>query len=62
MFIKGQMGAVQERVAIYKQPPHSLSVHALWECTAPLSMGPLCEIPIIVVSKMSLPDIIAYYV
>ncbi|CAI9605005.1 unnamed protein product [Staurois parvus] len=34
MYIDGQTEAVQEWVAIYKRPLHSLNVHAPWEHTA----------------------------
>ncbi|CAI9545029.1 unnamed protein product [Staurois parvus] len=31
MYINGQMGAVQGRVAVYKWPPRSLLVRAPWD-------------------------------
>ncbi|CAI9593350.1 unnamed protein product, partial [Staurois parvus] len=61
MYINGRMGAVHERVAVYKRPPHSLPVRAPWERAAMRSgalcvlrtqwntdrcTGPLCEVPI----------------
>ncbi|CAI9604475.1 unnamed protein product [Staurois parvus] len=37
MYINGQTGAVQERMVIYKRPPHSLSVHSPRVRAAPRS-------------------------
>ncbi|CAI9605664.1 unnamed protein product [Staurois parvus] len=53
MYINGQTGAVQERVAVCKRPPHLLSGSAWYRDPVPAvssdhCMGPLCEVPIVI--------------
>ncbi|CAI9593930.1 unnamed protein product, partial [Staurois parvus] len=53
-------GAEQERVAVYKQPPHSLTMLTPWERAAPRSGARCARRTLIAVRPIS-DHIIAYY-